>query len=90
MRPSDPATGATGAFALVSGSDDYGKYKDAFARAAGDLIESGQCSRADFQESGGWLKSMQHRNRPIYFTYCGGMTRRNRLYLDAPTGRIFR
>jgi hypothetical protein len=89
-RPPDPAAGATGDFALVSGSDDYGKYKDEFARAAADLIKSGQCSRADFQESGGWLKSMQHRNRPIYFTYCGGMTLQNRLYLDASTGRVSR
>ena len=26
MRPPDPAAGATGDYALVSGSDDYGKY----------------------------------------------------------------
>jgi hypothetical protein len=89
-RPADPAAGAAGNFALVSGSDDYGKYKDAFVRAAADLIKSGRCSQVDFQESGGWLKSIQHQNRPVYFTNCGGMTLQNRLYLDASTGRIFR
>ena len=87
--PSDPAAGATGDYALVSGSDDYRLHKDAFARAAAELITSGRCRRADFEEMGGWMKSTTHRNRPVYFTYCGGMHLRNKLYLDASTGRIW-
>lgn len=39
---------------------------------------------------GGWVKSSNHRNQPIYFTYCGGSTVANRLYLNAETGEIFR
>ena len=61
-------------YSLVSGSDDFMIYKDAFAKAASELIFSGQCSKQDFREMGGWVKSMNHKNGPIYFTYCGGMT----------------
>jgi hypothetical protein len=89
-RPDDPATGATGDYALVSSSDDYRIYKDVFARAASELIASGQCTRADFEEMGGWIKSENHRDQPIYFTYCGGMRLQNRLYLDASTGKVSR
>jgi zinc-ribbon domain len=90
-RPPDPAAGATGIEALVAGSDDYRIYKAAFVRAAQSLISSGQCSEADFREIGGWWKSTeQHRDQPIYFTYCGGFTLAYRLYLNAETGEIFR
>ena len=88
--PADPAAGATGDYALVAQSDDYRIYKDVFVRAASELIASGQCSRADFEEMGGWIKSINHRDRPIYFTYCGGMRIENRLYLNAATGRVSR
>ena len=85
MRPPDPAAGATGDYALVSSSDDYGKYKDVFARAAAQPILSKQCTRGDFEETGGWLKSTAHKDSSVYFTYCGGFTRENRLYLNAGT-----
>jgi hypothetical protein len=89
-RPPDPGAGATGIEALVAGSDDYRIYKAAFVRAAQSLISSGECSEADFREIGGWLKSTEHMEQPIYFMYCGGWTLSNRLYLDAETGEIFR
>jgi hypothetical protein len=89
-RPADPATGATGDYALVAQSDDYRIYKDVFARAASELIDSGKCTRADFEEMGGWIKSINHRDKPIYFTYCGGMRIEHRIYLNAFTGRVSR
>jgi hypothetical protein len=89
-RPADPAAGAAGDYALVSGSDDYGKHKDVFARAAAQLIASKRCTKSDFEETGGWLKSMNHRDSPVYFTYCGGFTVANRLYLNAATGDVFK
>lgn len=88
-RPADPSEGATGDYALVKGSDDYGTHKDAFARAASKLIRSGQCTEHDFKDVGGWMKSTNRRG-PIYFTYCGGMHASNRLYLNAATGEVFR
>ena len=83
-QPPDPAAGATGIEALVAQSDDYRIYKAAFEKAAQSLISSGQCSEADFREIGGWLKSSDHRDQPIYVMYCGG----GWTYLDAATGEI--
>lgn len=89
-RPADPSEGATGDYALVRGSDDYRIYKDAFAKAASSLIQRGVCSEQDFKEQGGWWKSANQKRAPVYFTYCGGSTAQNRLYLNAETGEIFR
>lgn len=89
-QPADPATSATVDEALVSQSDDFATHRAAFVAAANELIGDGRCTAADFEEMGGWVKSTSHRDEPIYFTYCGGMTIANRIYLDASTGRIFR
>lgn len=89
-RPPDPAAGASGAEALVAGSDDFARYRTAFAQAAQSLIADRRCTERDFRDMGGWVKSSNHRNQPIYFTYCGGSTVANRLYLNAETGEIFR
>lgn len=84
-RPPDPAAGATGAYELVSMSDDYKTYKDVFAKAATELIASKRCTAAEFKENGGWVKSMEQKNQPIYFMYCGGY---NKVYLDAAAGKV--
>ncbi len=88
-RPADPAETASQAERLVRQSDDFTQYRAAFVRAANELIQSGRCTPGDFEEQGGWMKSSNHRNEPIYFTYCGGMSIANRIYLNAETGRIF-
>ena len=88
-RPTDPAADATGVEALVSGSDDFQRYRAVFARSAQSLMSSEQCSEADLRR--GWRKStLNYRNQPIYFLYCGGLTVSNRLYLNTETGEIFR
>jgi hypothetical protein len=90
-RPADPAAGATGAYALISGSEDYRLYKDIFAKKALTLISAGQCREVDFAHSGGWLKSLTtYHNSPVYFTYCGGMQAKNQIYLNVQTGDIFK
>lgn len=90
-RPADPGAGAQGDAALVAGSDDFRLHKDAFAKAARSLIDRGTCTAKDFQDNGGWMKSTTtYRDRPVYFTYCGGTDLSNRLYLDASTGKTFR
>ena len=88
-RPADPSRSATGTYALVKGSDDYRIYKNAFARAASELIRSGRCTEQDFVDIGGWAKSTS-RSGPVYFTYCGGMHISNRLYLNAATGEVYK
>lgn len=89
-RPEDPARNAAAKYDLVMHSDDFRLHKDAFAEAANKLIEAGRCSRRDFNEMGGWMKSNDYRNQPVYFTYCGGMRLSNKIYLNAATGEILR
>lgn len=88
-RPPDPAETAAPDESLVANSDDFTQHRKAFAKAAAELIASGRCTKAEFEEMGGWIKSSNHRDAPVYFTYCGGMTVANRIYLDASSGRVF-
>jgi hypothetical protein len=77
--------------AVVALSDDYSTHKSAFIAAARSLVESQQCTAAELKDVGGFARSPSHKNRPIYFTHCGGMIAiANRIMLDASTGRIFR
>lgn len=89
-RPADPAHTASASEEMISQSDDFNLYREEFLIAANILISDGTCSASDFEEMGGWAKSSNHRNKPIYFTYCGGMTISNRVYVDVSDGRIFR
>lgn len=89
-RPADPAETATLNERLVADSDDFGRHRTAFMKAASQLIADGRCSARDFEEMGGWVKSTNHADAPVYFTYCGGMTISNRIYLNAATGRLYR
>lgn len=74
----------------IKSSDDISKYQSVFISISEQLIKTGTCSLDDFKEMGGWLKSTNHKPRPVYFTYCGGMTKSNRIYLDVATGSTFR
>jgi hypothetical protein len=90
-RPLDPSAGRTGLAKIIGGSDDFHRYEAEFLKAAESLIQSGRCTIADFEEVAGWWKSTTtYKDRPVYFTYCGGLTIPNRIYLDVSTGQIFR
>lgn len=88
-RPDDPAATATGNEALVAQSDDFKRYREAFTEVTTKLIADGRCTAADFQEQGGWMKSVnQYKDEPVYFTYCGGMTLDNKIYMNAKTRQV--
>lgn len=53
------------------------------------LITDGICTEGDFQEMGGWMASTSQ-GSGMYFTYCGGMTLSNKVYLDAKSGKTSR
>lgn len=89
-RLADPAETAAENERVVAQSDDFAQHRDAFVTAATQLIADGRCTAAEIEEMGGWVKSTNERNRAIYFTYCGGMTTANRLYLNVETGEIYR
>lgn len=84
-RPEDPADSATASESLVSGSDDFARYRVVFAESASAAIEKGICKEQDFVDMGGWLKSTNEPDRPVYFTYCGS----KKLYLDVSTGKLY-
>lgn len=88
-KPNDPAVNATGDYALVGGSDGYNLYKDIFAQTARKLINDKRCTEADFREMGGWIKSSQYLNSPIYFTNCGLALSPVKIYLNTETGDVF-
>lgn len=89
-RPDDPGAGATGIAKFISQSDDFRHYKEAFVKATANLVDSGRCTLQEFESIGGWVKSTTtYREQPVYFTYCGGFTTSDRIYLDAQTGRLF-
>ncbi len=89
QRPPEPGANATGTAKAVQQSDDFRKYDAAFATAADSLVADGRCTLRDFENVGGWVKSVnQYRNQPVYFTYCGSAAA-NRIYLNAETGELF-
>lgn len=90
QQPPDPAEKATASEIIIAQSDDFARYRRAFVQAASSLIADQRCTEDDFRENGGWAKSSLHRDRPIYFMFCGGATTASRLYLDAETGEVFR
>lgn len=75
---------------LLTSSDDFARHRKVFIKASQDLIERRQCTAQDFKDIGGWSKSTNFPNRPVYFMYCGGMSKANRVYVDAATGETFR
>jgi len=89
-RPPDPAANASGAEELVVQSSDFARYRTVFTEAAQSLIAQRRCTEQDFREGLGWVKSTSYPRQSIYFTFCGGYTHSNRLYLNAETGEIFR
>ena len=89
-RPPDPAEKETGLAKIIGKSDDYRQYKDLFLKTASTLIAQKNCTLKDFQEGWGFTKSTTYPNQPIYFTYCGGFHKRNKIHLNVKTGRTFK
>lgn len=87
-KPIDPAIGAKGIEVLVANSQDYRIYKKVFVDAAKELIDKNICNEKDFHDFGGFMRSTIYRDKPIYFTYCGGMYPSNKIHLDVSNGKI--
>ncbi|MGY3571901.1 hypothetical protein [Vibrio paucivorans] len=73
----------------VENSDDFKMFQDKFIETTGQLIDEGTCSPLDFEELGGWVRSVRYSERDVYFVYCGGMKQANKIYLDVHSGEIF-
>ncbi|WP_123322389.1 SH3 domain-containing protein [Vibrio crassostreae] len=70
-------------------SDDLKIHQEKFRNSVAKLISEGGCAPSDFEELGGWVKSVKYSNRDVYFIYCGGLSIENKIYLDVNTNEIF-
>lgn len=61
----------SGPVAGVSNSDDYSKYGPDFEDAARYFITYRRCHPSEFEEQGGWVRSV-FRKPYRYFIYCDG------------------
>ncbi|MFA0326378.1 SH3 domain-containing protein [Vibrio splendidus] len=70
-------------------SDDLKIHKETFRNTVAELISDGECDPSDFEELGGWVKSVKYSDRDVYFIYCGGLSLENKIYLDVNTNEVF-
>ena len=70
-------------------SDDLKLYLEKFRNSVAKLISEGECEPSDFEELGGWVRSVRYSERDVYFIYCGGLSLENKVYLDVNTNEIF-
>lgn len=82
----DPADCSSG---FLSGSDNYAKYSKVFCEVSRKLINEGECTEKELEESGGWWASTT-RPQGTFFTYCGGISASDKIYLDVSTGETSR
>ena len=74
----------------IKASDDLPKYESTFAWVSTKLVDTGTCKVSDFRDIGGWWRSADHKPRLVYYTYCGGGSNSDRIYVDISTGETFR
>lgn len=89
-REQPPQTSLTNIEKLIKDSDEFATYRLVLATATRKLLDDGSCSPSDFRESGGWMKSSFRKVQNLFFVYCGGFSKENRIYLDPRTANTFR
>lgn len=87
-KPQDRFTNNTPLEKAIKNSDQYSQYHDNFIKLSQKLVNQGRCSVSDYAEMGGWLRSSNHKPKPVYFTYCGGFSNGEKVYINAKTGEI--
>ncbi|PQJ43394.1 hypothetical protein BTO00_15540 [Vibrio campbellii] len=70
-------------------SDDLKTHLDMFRNKTQQLLYDETCDPSDFEELGGWVRSVTYKTRNVYFIYCGGLEQENKIYLDVDKGEIF-
>lgn len=69
----------------LSYSDNYDKHASLFQSVSQKLIDKKRCKIRDFKRMRGWVESSPTN---LYFTYCGGFRRSDKIYLNIATGEI--
>jgi len=73
----------------IANSDDFKLYETAFVQKTDELLKNETCVPEDFEELGGWVKSLKYQEREVYFVYCGGRKLANKIYFDIQSKEIF-
>ncbi|NLS12122.1 hypothetical protein HGP28_04340 [Vibrio sp. SM6] len=71
-------------------SDDLTRYREVFRKATSQLLSQAVCKPQDLETLSGWVRSVTFSSDPVYFVYCGGLRRTNKIYLNAYNGELFR
>jgi len=77
-------------YQAIESSDDLTLHQGIFVQVSEELVNAGECKLSDFRDIGGWWRSAAHKPEPVYYTYCGGASNEDRIYLNTDTGRTFR
>jgi len=77
-------------YQAIASSDDLAEHQATFVQVSEQLVAAGQCKLSDFRDIGGWWRSAAHKPEPVYYTYCGGASNEDRIYLNTATGEVFR
>ncbi|MGY0615369.1 SH3 domain-containing protein [Vibrio sp. FJH11] len=70
-------------------SDGLKDHLEIFRDKTQQLLDDNTCDPDDFEELGGWIRSVTYQKREVYFIYCGGLEQENKIYLDTGSGEIF-
>ncbi|WP_428774442.1 hypothetical protein [Vibrio sp.] len=73
----------------IEKSDDFKRFFDVFVEQSDLLLKQEICKPEDFEETGGWVRSVRYKDRDVYFVYCGGLKQSNKVYLDVRSGEVF-
>ncbi|MGF1719607.1 hypothetical protein L4D20_06120 [Vibrio kyushuensis] len=73
----------------IDKSDDFKVHEVKFLKTTDELLKEETCSPVDFEELGGWVRSIRYSERDVYFVYCGGMKQADKIYLDVNSGAVF-
>lgn len=77
-------------YQAIESSDDLAKHQGIFVQVSQQLVTEGRCKLSDFRDIGGWWRSSRHKPAPVYYTYCGGASNEDRIYLNTDTGQVFK
>lgn len=77
-------------YQAIKSSDDLAEHQGTFVQVSEKLVNAGQCKLSDFRDIGGWWRSAAHKPEPVYYTYCGGASNEDRIYVNTATGEVFR
>ncbi|MGC9403269.1 SH3 domain-containing protein [Vibrio genomosp. F10] len=75
--------------AYIDSSDDFNTHEVMFLTTTDALLKDETCTPGDFEELGGWVRSIRYSERDVYFVYCGGMKQADKIYLDVNSGETF-